>query len=63
VKNPFLPDTETDWQSKSRFMPKYSKGEWKKKITFDYGLNPVIWWEFNILEYTFFQIPPLDIVL
>jgi hypothetical protein len=44
-------------------MPKYSKGEWKKKITFDYGLNTVIWWEANIVESTFFLIPPLDIVL
>jgi hypothetical protein len=44
-------------------MPKYSKGEWEKKITFDYGLNTVIWWEFNIVKPDFFPIPLLDIVL
>jgi hypothetical protein len=36
----------------------YSKGEWEKEITSDYGLNTVIWWEFNIVESAFFPIPP-----
>jgi hypothetical protein len=58
MKNPFLPNTETDWQSKSQFMPKYSKWEWEKEITFDYGLDTVIWWEFNIVESTFFPYSP-----
>jgi hypothetical protein len=57
MKNPFLPDTETDWQLKSRFMSMYSKGEWGIKIPLDYCLNTVMWWEFNIVEFTFSPFP------